>query len=336
MKKKPVTQEDIARKLRVSRVTVSKALRDHPDISAGMKEKVRKAAARMGYFPNFIASQLSNRKSSNIGVVIPDLENSFFAYLTDSIIDTASDCGYTTILTVSREKADVEEKNIRNLYSMRVDGLLVCISQETTDPALFRYAGKVGIPLVFFDRAIKGLGCSLVEFDDKKGMMEAVSHIAGKNYSRIGYLSGYTSLNIGKVRLSAFKSAVRSHGLGITNKWIIEGGYEIEDGFNAFRKLITAGVLPEVIIAVNDRVALGVYRAAASAGIKIPDDIGIIAYGFSETADLFNPPLAVIAQDPRDMGNRAAKLLIDEITGEKKQRTRMLITERFILKNSII
>ena len=335
MKKGPVTQEDIARKLNVSRVTVSKALRDHPDISDGMKKKIRKAADSMGYFPNFIASQLSLRKSLSIGVVIPDLENGFFAYLTDSIIDVAAERGYRTILTVSREKADVEELNMRNLFSMRVDGLLVCVSQKTTDKDIFRYAKKIGIPLVFFDRVIRGLGYSHVVYDDKTGMKEAVSTVAGRNYRKIAYIGGYTSLSIGKERLDAFRSAMRGNGLKTEDRWIIEGGYEVEDGLKAFEKISQGGQMPEMIFAVNDRVALGVYRAAASSGLKIPGDIGVVAYGFSETACMFNPPLAVIDQNPREMGSLAANLLIDEILEARKPGKMIAVKEKFTINSSI-
>jgi len=166
MKTGPVTQEDIAKKLNVSRITVSKALRNHPDISIEMKEKVKKAVEEMGYSPNLIAKQLSLKKTFTIGIVIPDLENSFFAYLIDSIIDTATERDYHIILTVSREKQEIEKQNILNLISMRVDGLLVCVSQLTTSPDVFKYVKKIGIPLVFFDRAIKNIGFSYLVFDD--------------------------------------------------------------------------------------------------------------------------------------------------------------------------
>ena len=158
MKNNPITQQDIADSLNVSRITVSKALRDHPDISVEMKEKVRKAVEELGYSPNLIAKQLTLRKTYTLGIVIPDLENSFFAYLVDSIIDASTERDYHIILTVSREKEEHERNNIRNLIGMRVDGLLVCVSQKTSDYKIFEHVRKMKIPLVFFDRAIKGFG----------------------------------------------------------------------------------------------------------------------------------------------------------------------------------
>ena len=335
MKKNPVTQEDIARKLKVSRITVSKALRDHPDISAAMKDKVRKAAEQKGYSPNLIAANLSRRKTNTIGVVIPDLENSFFAFLTDSIIDTATERGYRIILTVSREKTEIETQNIRNLSGMRVDGLLVCISQTTREKEIFEYVRRLEIPLVFFDRGLKNSGFSVVSFNDRKGTSDAVDCIVKAGYKKIAHFAGFSKINIGKDRRSSFINAMRSYGLTVDKNWIIEGGFETEDGYNAFQKLRSSGSLPELILAVNDRVALGAYRAAKEAGMRIPDDIAFAGFGFIETTSMFSPPLAVINQDPRLMGVTAANLLIDEIEGKVKGPSKVLIEEEFIMNKLV-
>lgn len=337
MKKGPVTQLDIAKKLNVSRITVSKALRNHPDISAKMKEMVRKAVEEMGYSPNLIATQLSLRKTFTIGIVVPDLENSFFAYLIDSIIDTATERDYHIILTVSREKEEIEKLNISNLIGMRVDGLLVCVSQNTVEPEIFEYAGKMGIPLVFFDRALKSIGFSYVVFDDKSGTKDAITQIIAGGYKKIAHFAGYSKISIGRERCSSYKDALKSNGLSVKKEWIIEGGYEIDDGFRAFEKLFSAGNLPEIILAVNDRVALGASRAIRKAGLKIPEDIGIIGYGFSETAQQFSPTLSIINQDPRKMGKIAANMLIDEIQGKSDiSPSRVLVEEEFQWNNSVL
>jgi len=337
MKREPVTQQDIAAKLNVSRITVSKALRDHPDISLEMKKKVQNAVEEMGYSPNLVAKQLTLRKSFNLGIVVPDLENSFFSYLIDSIIDAATERDYHIILTVSREKEEIEKRNIRNLIGMRVDGLLVCVSQFTTNPQIFEYASKMNIPLVFFDRAIKGIGFSYLVFDDKTGTIDAINKIIDGGYRRIAHFAGYSNINIGMERCNGYKEALVKNGIPIRNEWIIEGGYEIEDGYNSFEKLKAVGELPEIILAVNDRVALGAYKAIRRSGLKIPDDIGLIGYGFSETAQMFSPTLSIINQDPIKMGRIAANLLIDEIQGiSTATLSQVLIEEDFQWNTSVL
>jgi LacI family transcriptional regulator len=334
-RKGPVTQSDIAAKLKVSRITVSKALRDHPDISGEMKEKVLKTAEKMGYSPNLVAANLSQRKTNTIGVAIPDLENSFFAFLTDSIIDTATERNYRVILTVSREKSEIETQNIRSLAGMRVDGLLVCVSQTTTGKDIFDYVRRLGIPLVFFDRAMENSGFSSVGFNDRQGTREAIGRLAQAGYKKIAHFAGYDKISIGRVRCNAFKSELKRNGLRVEKRWIIEGGFETEDGRIAFGKLLSAGPMPEVIVAVNDRVALGAYRAAREAGMKIPGDIAIAGFGFRETTSMFSPPLAVIDQDPRKLGITAANMIIDEIEGKTEVGARILIDEKFIINDSI-
>lgn len=337
MKRNLITQQDIADALHVSRITVSKALRNHPDISPEMKEKVTRAVEEMGYSPNLIAKQLSLQKTNILGIVVPDLENSFFAYMVDSIIDAAKEHDYNIILTVSRENELLEKNNIMNLIGMRVDGLLVCVSQETSDPKIFEYARKVKIPLVFFDRALKGMDFSSVTFNDKVATIEALNQLISAGYKKIAHFAGYSSTSIGVERCNGYKEALKQNGIPIREDWIIEGGYEIDDGMRAFEKLSGTGELPEIILAVNDMVASGAYKAIRKTNLKIPDDIGILGYGLSDTARLFSPTLSVINQDPRNMGRIAANLLLDEIQGiSQNSHTGILIDVDFQWNTSVL
>ena len=332
-----ITQQDIAERLNVSRITVSKALRNHPDISNGMKERVKKAVEDMGYSPNLIAKHLSLQKTFILGIVVPDLENCFFAYLVDSMIDAAKEQNYNIILTVSREREVFEKNNIMNLIGMRVDGLLICVSQETADHKVFEYASKVKIPLVFFDRAIREMNFSYVAFNDKIATIEALNQLISGGYTKIAHFAGYSSTSVGRERCNGYREALLNNKITVREDWIIEGGYEIDDGMRAFEKLSKKGELPELILAVNDRVASGAYKAIRRTGLKIPYDIGILGYGLNDTARLFSPTLSVIDQDPRKMGRIAVNLLIDEIQGiSQKSRTEILIDVDFQWNTSIL
>jgi LacI family transcriptional regulator len=331
-----IRQSDIANELKVSRITVSKALRNHPDISARMKRKVLAMAKKMGYVPNLIATQLNSRHSHTIGIVIPDLENSFFSYIVDSIIDYATDKGYRVILTVSRENEKVEKLNIENLIGMRVDGLLICVSQKSHDKEIYDQIKRMRIPLVFFDRLIPNLNFSSVVFDDKSGAIDALDELINSGYTRIAHFAGYSGINIGKDRLDGYLSSLQKHNIPVRKEWIIEGGYEFKDGQKSFKKLLALNHFPELIFTVNDRVALGAYNSAIEAGLKIPEDIGIMAYGFSETTDLFNPQLSVINQDPRKMGLISAMNLFNEIKVKSVNKiTQTTIEEKFLWKSSV-
>jgi LacI family transcriptional regulator len=332
-----IRQSDIAKELNISRVTVSKALRDHPDISKAMKKKIGETARKMGYVPNLIARQLNSRRTFTIGIVVPDLENSFFSYIVDTMIDYATEHNYYVILTVSREKENIEKQNIENLIGMRVDGLLVCLSQETTDRHVFTVVEKMKIPLVFFDRAFENMKFSRVVFDDKTGAANSLNSIIKEGYTRFANFAGYSRTNIGKQRLAGYIETLSDNKIRTIKKWIIEGGFELKDGYESFKKLNSIGRLPEIIFTVNDRVALGAYKAAKEEGLRIPEDIGIFGYGFNEVTDIFDPQLTVINQDPRKMGLEAIKLIINEI--EKKTgngQTRIFIEEEFLWRKSVM
>jgi LacI family transcriptional regulator len=313
---KHITQEDIARKLKVSRITVSKALRDHPDISAAMKTKVLQTSGEMGYSANQIAQQLNSRTTKTIGVIVPDLENSFFSHVVNSMIDAATEKGYQVLLAVSRENPDIEKKNIQNLIGKRVDGLLVCLSQQTTDTEIFESVRKMEIPLVFFDRALTDSRFSSVVFDDFKGVIQAIDQLVIAGFTRIAHLAGYSAASVGRKRLLGFQTAMEKHGLILWKEWIIEGGYEVNHGYDSFMQLHKRGNLPEIVLTVNDRVALGVYKACRELGLRIPQDIGVAGFGFPEITEMFSPPLSVISQDPRLMGKTAVERLIREIQSE--------------------
>ena len=330
------TQIEIARKLNVTRITVSKALRNHPDISKEMKKKVLETAEELGYIPNLIAQNLTSKRSFTLGVVIPDLENSFFAYAIDSIIDAVAEKNYSVFVTVSRENQNNEKLNIQKLIGMRVDGLLVCVSQQTSNQQIFNQIKKLNIPLVFFDRKLEGLDFPSITFDDRNGAISALEKIIEQGYNKIAHFAGYSNVGIGKERYLGFKYALEKNGIEIRPEWIIEGGFEIKDGYNAFNKIYELNNLPEIIVTVNDRVASGVYKAINEKGLKIPEDIGIVGFGFSETAKAFSPSLSIINQDPRKIGCRAASLLLELINNKQTDVSHnVIIEEEFLWHNSI-
>lgn len=331
------TQSDIARKLNVSRVTVSKALRNHPDISEEMKKMVKETAVEFGYSPNLVAQNLISRKTFTLGIVIPDLENSFFAYATDSILDAATERNYTAFVTVSRENQQSEILNIQKLIGMRVDGLLVCVSQQTNDPSIFHRIKDLRIPLVFFDRQFEGLNVPAVTFDDRNGAASALNRIMKEGYTKIAHIAGFSTVSIGRERSLGYKNALEQNGIEINPEWIIEGGFEIKDGYDAFMKLYKTTDLPEIVFTVNDRVALGVYKAIEEIGLKIPDNIGVLGFGFADTVRTFSPPLSIINQDPRRVGSVAAKLLVELITDPDAVKSRnVIIEEEFLWRGSIV
>ena len=189
-----IKQQDIANILKVSRVTVSKALRDHPDISEEMKKKVKQVANQLDYTPNFVARSLSSKRTNTIGVVIPDTTNSYFSHVINGIMDAALEKGYQIILTISRENHELEEKNIKSLMAMRVDGLLVCITQSTKNAKSLNFINKNNIPLVLFDRSLIGEKFNTVLCNDREAAFSAIDFAIKKGYRKIAHLAGQSPI----------------------------------------------------------------------------------------------------------------------------------------------
>ena len=328
-----ITQKDIADKLGVTRITISKALSDSSDISLEMRENVKRIAQEMGYIPDFTARNLHRNKTNTIGVVIPDISNSFFSFAIDGIMDAAAKHGYHVMLTVSRESADIEKDNIITLLAHRVDGLLIAVSKNTTDIAVYDRVKSRNVPLVFFDRALQGIGFSSVGINDRTAASELVAYAIRCGYKNIAHLAGSLTLDIGRERHAGYLEALKINNIPIEEDWTICGGFDKISGYNGCRKLLTRGRLPEVIFASNDRIAQGAYTAIKEAGLKIPDDIGIIALGHREFAELLSPTLTIIDSSPEVLGQRAMEVLVDEMTSPNPQGFQQIIIDTVLREN---
>lgn len=312
-----VNQTYIAKKLKISRATVSKALSDADDISEEMKKRVRDLAEKDNYIPHYHASNLQSKKTNTIGVVVPDISYSFFPFVIDGILDVAQSSGYQIILTVSREKADLEKKNILNLLSMRVDGILLAVSKETRSTQIFEKVRRSDIPIVFYDRPVDNLEFGTVRIDDRAAALKLIDFVIQCGYEHIGHLAGSSIIGIGRDRCAGYIDALKKHKISIRKEWIIEGGFTRTDGYRGFKQLWEQGALPKVIFAANDQIALGIYDATREIGISIPDELGVVAFGHHEFASVLSPPLTIINVNPFNLGKKAMELMVQQIRKEK-------------------
>jgi LacI family transcriptional regulator len=311
-----VNQSTIAKQLNVSRATVSKALKDTDDISAEMKKRVRDLAEKMNYIPHYHARRLHSQNTKTIGVVVPDVSNSFFAYAIDGIMNVARLSGYQIILTVSREKADAEKDNILTLLSMRVDGILMAVSKETRNTQIFEKIRRSDVPLVFFDRAMDLPGFSSVGIDDRDAAQKLTDFVVRCGYRCIGHLAGSPLTDIGRNRRSGYLDGLSNNQIPVRNEWIVEGGFTRADGYRGFMKIHQSGTLPEVVFAANDQIALGAYDAMKELGIQFPQTVGVVAFGHHEFARIITPSLTIINVNPYDLGKKAMEMMLLRIKGE--------------------
>ncbi|MFH1214057.1 MAG: LacI family DNA-binding transcriptional regulator [Candidatus Neomarinimicrobiota bacterium] len=326
MNKPPhVTLDDIARRLNVSKVTVSKALRDHPDIGPATKREVLAVAEKLGYVPNFIARNLSARKSRTIGLVVPKLAHHFFASCIEAIYNAAYVSQYDIIMTVSQENPEYELKHIQTLLAMRVEGLLISVTENTTDVGIFKGIEQYGVPVVFFDRIPTGIEGNYVVTDDRAAAVRLIDYAIQAGNRKIAHFAGYSHTNIGRERQAGFRQALAENGLTVREEWIIEGGFGEQAGYDAFKQLIAQNDLPELIFAVTFPVALGIYSAAQELGLKIPGDIDVICFGGGQFNRFISPALTYMDQPAGAIGEKAIELLLNELRDPDALRERQIV-----------
>ncbi len=313
MKKNQVTLDDIAAKVSVSKVTVSKALRGHPDISVETVKKIKKAARELGYVPNYMARNLSSRRSNTIGVIVPKIAHFFFAAVIEAIYDAAFEQNYEIILTVSQENSEREWKHIQSMLSMRVDGLIVSVSEQTTDQTDFKRVKDMGVPLTFMDRVPAVEGFNTVVVDDEGGARLATEHAIRVGYRKLAHVGGYQHINIGAARYSGFRQVILESGLELRPEWTVFGGFGEEDGYRGFIKLMEAPERPEFVLAATFPVALGIMRAAKDLGVRIPDDVDLVGFGNSLVNRFLATPLSYVEQPAAELGRRAFELTLENI-----------------------
>lgn len=337
MKPKQVTLNDIAKKLGMSIISISKALRGHPDIPKKTAELIKKTALELGYTPNLMARSLASRKTNTIGVVIPQIAHHFFSSIMDHMYNYARTNNYSIFLTVSQENAEMQKIQIETLLSMRVDGIIISITQDTTNFEIFEIVKKRQVPLVFMDRIPDMKDCNTVTVDDRGGAYKAIEHAIKLGYRNIAHFAGHPNINIGKERILGFKQAMSDHGVEINNDWIIEGDFGDKSGYDSFMKLYKEKNLPDLILAVTYPVAIGIYIAAREVGMKIPDDIDLICFGNSHVQELLSPPLSCIDQPPYELAKKSMDLLIENISNnEEVDYKHIVIDTELILRGTCI
>ncbi|MBL7853987.1 MAG: LacI family DNA-binding transcriptional regulator [Cyclobacteriaceae bacterium] len=342
MKFNQVTIKDIARELGISPSTVSRALKDHPDISSETKKAVNALADKLNYQPNIVALSLRQKKTNTIGVVIPELVHFFFSTVISGIEDVAYEAGYSVIITQSNESFDREVTDLKALFNSRVDGMLLSISRETTNYDHIESILSKGVPIVFYDRMYNNPNTSKVIVDDYVGAKEAVGHLIEQGCKRIAHLQAAPNLLISEDRLRGYKDALREANLPYQENFVLQcPSGTLEEAEKATRKLLALTPPPDAIFANNDMLAMGAMKAIKEKGLNIPGDVALMGFSNWFFSQLMDPPLSSVDQPGYEMGQEAARLLIrhiemkDKDQGEPQPETKVLKTRLIVRQSSI-
>lgn len=322
MKSSQVTIKDIARALGISPSTVSRALKDHPDISPKTKKAVKELAESLHYEPNAIALSLRSRLTKTIGVIIPQFVHFFFSNVISGIEDVAYKNGYTVIICQSNEEYEKEVNVVQTLLSKRVDGVLASVSKTTNNFEHFYEMKNSNIPLVFFDRVCNIPNTDRIIVDDYSGAYKAVKHLIDAGCKRIAHLATSQELLIGRNRRNGYLQALKDNGIEADEEIILRCDTD-QHAKKCIPYLLSLQKKIDGIFAVNDLTAITAMTIIKSSGYKIPQDIAISGFSNSHYAAMTEPPLTSIEQKGFDMGQKAATMLIERIHSDVDIETRV-------------
>ena len=303
--------KDIARDLGVSVVTISKVLRNHPDVGDETRERVLARVKELDYRPNLAARSLVTGRSYLIGLVVPDLLHPFFAEIAKSISEVLRKSGYYLIVSSSEEDPDLEEQEIDQLLARRLDALVIATCRPTVD--LFFRIENQKTPYVLIDRNLPGLSANFVGVDDEAVGMLATRHLIDIGCKRIAHVRGpETSPSIG--RLEGYKRALARAGLkAIDDHIITERKGDVgtkQRGAEAMSQLWSLKPRPDGVFCFNDPLAMGAMNYALDHGLRIPDDIAVMGCGNLHYDDSLRVPLSSIDQHSRQIGEQAASIAL--------------------------
>ena len=331
-----VRLKDIARDLGVSVITVSKALRDHSDISQETKARVLKRCKEMNYRPNLAARALVTGRTNLLGFVVPDLLHSFFSEIVRGVSAALQETEYTLVTASSEQDPKREKQAVEQFIARRVDCLLVASAQWTVE--MFRRVEEAGIPYILIDRSFTGLAAHFIGVNDDEVGALATRHLAEIGCMRIAHIGG-SELSPVVGRMEGYKRTLLKLGLASDPELIynVEHVEELGDttGYQATKKLLTLNPKPDGIFCYNDAIAYGAIAAVLDAGLRVPEDIAIVGCGNIMYNKFLKIPLTSVDQQTALIGQKAGRLALQLIdAGEPVAPQRILLEPKLVARQS--
>jgi LacI family transcriptional regulator len=308
-----VTMKLVAAELGVSVTTISKVLNNHADIGEATRQRVLAKVEQLGYRRNAVARSLTLRRTHTLGVIVSDLMHSFFVEVVSAIEAALGSRGYGLLLCNLGEDPAKERWQLEMLLERQVDGVILASTNAQRNGDLLRYLQSQGKGLVLIDRDDhQGLRCHRVVTDDEKVGRLATSHLIALGHRRIAHLAGPRLVHARR-RHRGYLASMRQAGLAVDDRWVVEGGFVEQAGYEAAMRLFEAAPDVTAIFAVNDPAAIGAMKAAWESGRRVPDDLAVIGAGDIAHGDMLRVPLTTVSWSRDELGREAARLIIDQI-----------------------
>ncbi|HXB94630.1 MAG TPA: LacI family DNA-binding transcriptional regulator [Puia sp.] len=329
---KEVTIYDLARKLNISIATVSRALKDDPVVSKKTKKRIADLAQEMGYRSNHFARNLRMQRTNTIGVIIPRINSYFMSAVIAGMENIATREGYNLIISQSSESVQKEITNANTLFNSRVDGLLVSLAYDTDSLAHFQPFIKKKTPIIFFDRTAEQQEGTCILINNMKAAYEATTHLISQGRRRIVHITATPKRNVYVDRLKGYKQALADQRIGFREDYVIVGNLSQEAGAEAAATIREMRPLPDAVFVANDNCAVGCMTALKQMGIRIPEDIAFVGFNNDPVSTVVEPNLTTVNYPGYEMGQIAARNLIDHLSGSSNIQS----TNTIILRSDLI
>lgn len=330
---KQATIKDIAKTLQISTSTVSRALRNAPDVSTQTKKAVQNLSEKLNYQPNRLALSLQQNQTHTIGVLVPNLDY-VMATMVKGIDEVALEAGYTVMVCQSNESFGREIVNTRRLLDSLVDGFLVSISSETKTFDHIRKIVDKNLPMIIFDRVSPDMVGPCVRIDNREGGMIATEHLIEQGYKKIAILAGPKNLTISNDRMEGYLSALKKYRIKPDPGMIVHCDFNQQYAYNATLELLSQRNRPDAIFTISDRMAIGAMLAIKEKGLKMPKDIGLVGFNNEPVTSLVTPAISSIDQPAFELGKTAAKLFIERMHNENMDDQEIVLRPRLVIRDS--
>nr|WP_309099643.1 catabolite control protein A [Fredinandcohnia onubensis] len=328
-----VTIYDVAREANVSMATVSRVVNGNPNVKPTTRKKVQEAIDRLGYRPNAVARGLASKKTTTVGVIIPDISNIFYSELARGIEDIATMYKYNIILSNSDQNKDKELHLLNTMLGKQVDGI-VFMSGNITEEHVEEFE-KSPVPIVLAASVESTNTVPAVTIDVEQAAYDAVTEFANKGHKKIAFVTGPLNEPInGEKKLNGYKRAIEDAGLSYNVEFVIEGDYTYDSGIEGFEKIHELADKPTAIFVGTDEMALGVIHSAQDLGYSIPNDFEIISFDNTRLALMVRPQLTSVVQPMYDIGAVAMRLLTKFMNKENVEEQIVTLPHRIEFRNS--
>ncbi len=329
-----VTIYDVARESGVSMATVSRVVNNNPNVKPQTRKKVYEAIERLGYRPNAVARGLASKKTTTVGVVIPDISNAIFAEVARGIEDIANMYHYNIILCNADKKKEKEIRVINTLLEKQVDGLLF-MGGKVTEEHVHAFQ-TANVPIVLCATTSEQEPIPFVDINHEAAAFDAVTALIVRGHRSIAMISGpMDDPSNGLARLQGYRRALETAGIAFDDKYVRIGNYRYETGNDLMPYFLTMHPRPTAVFAANDEMGIGAIHAIQDAGLNVPGDISVIGIDNTRMASMVRPQLSTVAQPMYDIGAVSMRLLTKLMNKEVVSQSRVVLAHELIVRNSV-